>query len=133
MISKSPIGLSLCSWNANGILSKLTELKIFIEQHSPDLILIQETHLRPSHNINIANYTCYRNDRPTSSDNNRAFGGTLILVKNAINHHSLPTYIERARTLTSEVELQTLSLCYYDRPPRGILIRQYLVIFPSPY
>ncbi|GFW67012.1 putative RNA-directed DNA polymerase from transposon X-element [Trichonephila clavipes] len=59
--------------------------------HSPDLILIQETHLRPSHNINIANYTCYRNDRPTSSDNNRAFGGTLILVKNAINHFSLPT------------------------------------------
>ncbi|GFW54502.1 probable RNA-directed DNA polymerase from transposon X-element [Trichonephila clavipes] len=91
MISKSPIGLSLCSWNANGLLSKLTELKIFIEQHSPDLILIQETHLRPSHNINIANYTCYRNDRPTSSDNNRAFGGTLILVKNAINHYSLPT------------------------------------------
>ncbi|GFU78052.1 probable RNA-directed DNA polymerase from transposon X-element, partial [Trichonephila clavipes] len=86
MISKSPIGLSLCSWNANGILSKLTELNIFI-----DLILIQETHLRPSHNINIANYTCYRNDRPTSSDNNRAFGGTLILVKNAINHFSLPT------------------------------------------
>ncbi|GFX50293.1 hypothetical protein TNCV_338281 [Trichonephila clavipes] len=38
-----------------------------------------------------------------------------------------------ARTLTSEVELQTLSLCYYDRPPRGILLRQYLVIFPSPY
>ncbi|GFW38622.1 probable RNA-directed DNA polymerase from transposon X-element [Trichonephila clavipes] len=91
MISKSPIGLSLCSWNTNGLLSKLTELKIFIEQHSPDLILIQETHLRPSHNINIANYTCYRNDRPTSSDNNRAFGGTLILVKNAINHYSLPT------------------------------------------
>ncbi|GFV37002.1 probable RNA-directed DNA polymerase from transposon X-element [Trichonephila clavipes] len=91
MISKSPIGLSLCSWNANGILSKLTELKIFIEQHSPHLILIQETHLRPSHNINIANYTCFRNDRPTSSDNNRAFGGTLILVKNAINHYSLPT------------------------------------------
>ncbi|GFX03325.1 translational activator of cytochrome c oxidase 1 [Trichonephila clavipes] len=32
-----------------------------------------------------------KNDRPTSSDNNRAFGGTLILVKNAINHYSLPT------------------------------------------
>ncbi|GFT90856.1 hypothetical protein TNCV_336201 [Trichonephila clavipes] len=37
-----------------------------------------------------------------------------------------------ARTLTSEVELRTLSLCYYDRPPRGILLRQYLVSFP-PY
>ncbi|GFX29930.1 probable RNA-directed DNA polymerase from transposon X-element [Trichonephila clavipes] len=48
-------------------------------------------------------------------------------------HTSPEGSILRARTLTSEVELQTLSLCYYDRPPRGILLRQYLVIFPSPY
>ncbi|GFY34930.1 putative DD41D transposase [Trichonephila clavipes] len=32
-----------------------------------------------------------KNDRPTSSDNDRVFGGTLILVKNAINRYSLPT------------------------------------------
>ncbi|GFW62386.1 transposable element Tcb2 transposase [Trichonephila clavipes] len=114
MISKSPIGLSLCSWNANGILSKLTELKIFIEQHSPDLILIQETHLRPSH-INIANYTCYRNDRPTSSDNNRAFGGTLILVKNAINHYSLPTPPMQA------IEATIVILTPFDHDPISIV------------
>ncbi|GFV46158.1 RNA-directed DNA polymerase from mobile element jockey [Trichonephila clavipes] len=33
------------------------------EKYSPDLILVQETNLRPIHNIRIANYTCYRNDR----------------------------------------------------------------------
>ncbi|GFU83947.1 hypothetical protein TNCV_3852691 [Trichonephila clavipes] len=114
MISKSPIGLSLCSWNTNDILSKLTELKFFIEQHSPDLILIQETHLRPSHNINIANYTCYRNDRPTS-DNNRAFGGTLILVKNAINHYSLPTPPMQA------IEATIVILTPFDHDPISIV------------
>ncbi|GFY08606.1 probable RNA-directed DNA polymerase from transposon X-element [Trichonephila clavipes] len=31
------------------------------------------------------------NDRPSSTENDRAFGGTLILVKCAINHYSLPT------------------------------------------
>ncbi|GFX31270.1 putative RNA-directed DNA polymerase from transposon X-element [Trichonephila clavipes] len=85
------------------------------EQHSPDLILIQETHLRPSHNINIANYTYYRNDRPTSSDNNRAFGGTLILVKNAINHYSLPTPPMQA------IEATIVILIPFDHDPISIV------------
>ncbi|GFT51380.1 probable RNA-directed DNA polymerase from transposon X-element [Trichonephila clavipes] len=118
-----PIGLSLCSWNANGILSKITELKNFIEQHSPDLILIQETHLRPSHNINIANYTCYRNDRPTSSDNNRASGGTLILVKNAINHYSLPTppmqTIEATIVILTPLDHDPISIVSVYVPPQS--------------
>ncbi|GFU73150.1 probable RNA-directed DNA polymerase from transposon X-element [Trichonephila clavipes] len=122
MISKSPIGLSLCSWNANGILSKITELKVFIEQHSPDLILIQETHLRPTHNINIANYTC-RNDRPTSSDNNRASGGTLILVKNAINHYSLPTpplqTIEATVVILTPLDHDPISIVSVYVPPKS--------------
>ncbi|GFW14388.1 probable RNA-directed DNA polymerase from transposon X-element [Trichonephila clavipes] len=123
MISKSPIGLCLCSWNANGILSKITELKIFIEQHSPDLILIQETHLRPSHNINIANYTCYTNYRPTSSDNNRAFGGTLILVKNTINRYSLPTppmqTIEATIVILTPFDHDPISIVSVYVPPKS--------------
>ncbi|GFV05283.1 putative RNA-directed DNA polymerase from transposon X-element [Trichonephila clavipes] len=85
---KSPIGLNLCSWNANGLLRRRVELRIFIEKHSPDIFLIQETHLRPSHTFTIANYTCYRNDRNTNA---AAAGGTLILIKKSLKHHCLPT------------------------------------------
>ncbi|GFX64134.1 hypothetical protein TNCV_2090321 [Trichonephila clavipes] len=88
MSRSSPIGLSLCSWNANGLLKRRIEFRIFIEKHSPDIILIQETHLRPSHSFNIANYRCYRNDRITEA---HAAGGTLILIKNNIKHYHLPT------------------------------------------
>ncbi|GFX96166.1 putative RNA-directed DNA polymerase from transposon X-element [Trichonephila clavipes] len=88
MISRKSIGLKLCSWNANGILNKISEFKIFVEKHSPDLALIQETHLRPHHNINIPNYNCYRNDR---IGDGIARGGTLILVKKNISHHNIPT------------------------------------------
>ncbi|GFW38246.1 probable RNA-directed DNA polymerase from transposon BS [Trichonephila clavipes] len=115
MISKSPIGLSLCSWNANGLLGKLAELKIFIEKYSPDLLLIQETHLRPSHNINIANYTCYRNDRQPTTENDRAFGGTLILVKRAINHYSLST------PLLQTIEATVVILTPLDHEPISIV------------
>ncbi|GFX36391.1 probable RNA-directed DNA polymerase from transposon X-element [Trichonephila clavipes] len=123
MISKSPIGLSLCSWNANGLLGKITELKIFTEKHSPDLILIQETHLRPSHNINIANYICYRNDRPTSNENYRAFGGTLILIKNSIKHYSLPTpslqTIEATIVILTPIDHDPISIVSIYIPPRS--------------
>ncbi|GFW56140.1 probable RNA-directed DNA polymerase from transposon X-element [Trichonephila clavipes] len=123
MINKSPIGLSLCSWNANGLLGKITELKIFIEKHSPDLILIQETHLRPSHNINIANYICYRNDRLTSNENYRAFGGTLILIKNSIKHYSLPTpsmqTIEATIVILTPIDHDPISIVSIYIPPRS--------------
>ncbi|GFX62892.1 putative RNA-directed DNA polymerase from transposon X-element [Trichonephila clavipes] len=99
MYSSSPIGLSLCSWNANGLLRRNAELRLFIEKHSPDILLIQETHLRPSHNFNIANYTCHRNDRIT--DGSRSAGGTLILIKSSLKHYCLPTPPLRALEATN--------------------------------
>ncbi|GFT14539.1 hypothetical protein TNCV_4433511 [Trichonephila clavipes] len=94
------IGLSLISWNANGILNKILEFKLFVEKYSPDVILIQETHLRPVHKFSVANYKCHRNDRGTDGP---ASGGTLILIKKSIPHFNTPTpqlfYIE-ATTVT---------------------------------
>ncbi|GFV69687.1 RNA-directed DNA polymerase from mobile element jockey [Trichonephila clavipes] len=55
--------------------------------------------LRPSHNLNIANYTCHRNDR--ISDGARTAGGTLILVKNSLKHYCLPTPPLRALEATN--------------------------------
>ncbi|GFX84184.1 hypothetical protein TNCV_927951 [Trichonephila clavipes] len=59
------------------------------EKYSPDIILVQETKLRPTHNIRISNYTCYRKDRDAEG---HAHGGTLILIKNSINHFNPPQH-----------------------------------------
>ncbi|GFX08172.1 uncharacterized protein TNCV_4783861 [Trichonephila clavipes] len=66
-------------------LSMLTQ---HIEKYSPDIILVQEAKLRPIHNIRIANCTSYRND--CVADGHAAGGGTLILIKNSINHFNPP-------------------------------------------
>ncbi|GFW29507.1 probable RNA-directed DNA polymerase from transposon X-element [Trichonephila clavipes] len=93
------------------------------EKYSPDLILIQETHLRPSHNINIANYTCYRNDRQPTTENDRAFGGTLILVKRAINHYSLSTpplqTIEATVVILTPLDHEPISIVSIYIPPKS--------------
>ncbi|GIY57559.1 hypothetical protein CEXT_38731 [Caerostris extrusa] len=53
----------LCSWNANGLLNKISDLQVFADQHSPDVILVQETHIIPGINSpNLPNYIFYRND-----------------------------------------------------------------------
>ncbi|GFT56029.1 probable RNA-directed DNA polymerase from transposon X-element [Trichonephila clavipes] len=63
------------------------------------------------------------NDRPTSSDNNRAFGGTLILVKNAINHYSLPTppmqTIEATIVILTPFDHDPISIVSVYVPPKS--------------
>ncbi|GFT22572.1 RNA-directed DNA polymerase from mobile element jockey [Trichonephila clavipes] len=52
-------------------------MRDFIDKHSPDLFLIQETHLRPEYSFNIPNYICYRNDRTNST---RGVEATLVAL-----------------------------------------------------
>ncbi|GFX43047.1 probable RNA-directed DNA polymerase from transposon X-element [Trichonephila clavipes] len=112
------IGLNLISWNANGLLSKISEFKIFVEKYSPDIILIQETHLRPSHNININNYKCYRNDRQTVG---RPSGGTLILIKKSLPHYNTPIpqlfHVEATTVTINPPNFDPLSITSIYVPP----------------
>ncbi|GFS54215.1 hypothetical protein TNCV_2527441 [Trichonephila clavipes] len=83
MSSSSPIDLSLCYWNANGLLRRNVELRIFIEKHSPDIFLIKETHLRPSPTFNIANSPAIEMiespaDRRWNSDFSKKFSQALL-------------------------------------------------------
>ncbi|GFS68235.1 putative RNA-directed DNA polymerase from transposon X-element [Trichonephila clavipes] len=86
-MSNSLFGLSIFSWNADGVRSRIVEMRDFIDKHSPDLFLIQETHLRPEYSFNIPNYICYRNDRTGPT---RGWGGTAILIKRSIPHFHVP-------------------------------------------
>ncbi|GFU82691.1 putative RNA-directed DNA polymerase from transposon BS [Trichonephila clavipes] len=71
----SCFGFRLASWNANGIKSRIVEVRDFIDKHHPDVFLIQESHLGPGDAIHIPNYTVYRNDRPRTTSN-LSRGGT---------------------------------------------------------
>ncbi|GFX64561.1 probable RNA-directed DNA polymerase from transposon X-element [Trichonephila clavipes] len=113
-------GLSLCSWNANGLLSKIFEFKLFVEKYDPDLILVQETHLRPTHNTNINNYSCYRNDRITDGP---ATGGTLIFIKNSIPHVNPPpptlNHVEATTVTITPPNTNPVSVTSIYIPPRS--------------
>ncbi|GIY11832.1 hypothetical protein CDAR_367531, partial [Caerostris darwini] len=78
--------LNIAFWNANGIKKRKIELHDFIINHSPDLLLIQETHLQPQDNFSLPNFHGYRNDRinPLQS---KAARGTAIFIKNHLPYH----------------------------------------------
>ena len=85
VFKNKPKFLRVVAWNANSINSKLQEFKEFLARFKVDVALISETHLKPCHRANIANYSSYRNDRLTGRG-----GGTAIYIKHNIDHVELP-------------------------------------------
>ncbi|GFT83991.1 hypothetical protein TNCV_680181 [Trichonephila clavipes] len=75
--------LLMVTWNAYGVRSRICELRDFVNKYKPDIITLQETWLRPSHTLALANYKVYRNDRTYTTQNARITshgGGTAILI-----------------------------------------------------
>lgn len=70
--------LKMFLWNANGLIAKTGEVRIFLEKYNVDILAINETKLSPDKILKIKNYDIIRKDR----DN---FGrGVAFLVKNNI-------------------------------------------------
>ncbi|GFW78359.1 probable RNA-directed DNA polymerase from transposon X-element [Trichonephila clavipes] len=64
-----------------------------------------------------------QNDRPTSTENYRAFVGTLILIKNSIKHYSLPTpslqTIEATTVILTPIDHDPISIVSVYIPPKS--------------
>ncbi|GFT98255.1 probable RNA-directed DNA polymerase from transposon X-element [Trichonephila clavipes] len=104
-------------WNANGLKRCIDEFKDTIIDYNPDVIGIQETHLRPADRVSIPNYTCHRSDRTTHRG-----GGTAIFVKNSIRHHAIVntsnTFENTSVILHVGNNTKITVACIY-RPPHG--------------
>ena len=62
----------------------MLELEHFLGQHGVHISLLSDTFLNSGQAFRLANYVCHGTDRPT------AVGGTAILVRRGITHHSVP-------------------------------------------
>ncbi|GFX31124.1 putative RNA-directed DNA polymerase from transposon X-element [Trichonephila clavipes] len=80
--------LSICFWHANGLRPKISEVRDFVSEQSPDL-LIQETKLQPGVDPLIANYRLHKDDR-NNFPRTRTDGGTAIYCKNNYDHKRVP-------------------------------------------
>lgn len=67
-----------CTWNANGVRSRIAELRAFIQAHNLDLILLNETKLTPDIKIKIKGFQILRKDRTAHG------GGVAIIIRNNV-------------------------------------------------
>ncbi|GFX02991.1 probable RNA-directed DNA polymerase from transposon X-element [Trichonephila clavipes] len=81
--------LSICFWNANGLRPKICEVRDFVSEQNPDLLLVQETKLQPGLDPIIANYRLHKDDR-NNFPRSRIDGGTAIYFKYNYDHNRVP-------------------------------------------
>ncbi|GFW57576.1 probable RNA-directed DNA polymerase from transposon BS [Trichonephila clavipes] len=83
--------LSICFWNANGLRSKICEVRDFVSEQNPDVLLVQEAKLQPVCGLDplIVNYRLHKDDR-NNFPRSRIGGGTAIYYKNNYVHNRVP-------------------------------------------
>ncbi len=75
-------GLKVCHLNVRSLLPKIDKLRLFISKNPFDVIAVSETWLKPStpnDEIDIPNYSIYRNDRTDKTG-----GGMAFYVRNGL-------------------------------------------------
>ena len=87
--------ITIITYNANGIKKQKKIFEDFIEKHQPEIILIQETNLKPNTRFSIKNYNTIRNDRTTAQR-----GGTATLIKQNIKFTHTDTNKEDETEIT---------------------------------
>lgn len=109
--------LRICLWNANGISKRKNELKTFLDDNNIDIMLLSETHLTNKNNFYLTGYIFHATNHPDG----KAHGGTGILIKQRIKHHSLQRVATNSLQSTS-IRIQTvgghLNLAAIYCPPR---------------
>jgi exonuclease III len=80
--------LQIALWNANGLQNHKEELKLFLNQNKTDIMLISKTHFISKSHFSIAGYNICLANHP----DNKAHGGTAILIKSKIAYAVQPCY-----------------------------------------
>lgn len=110
--------LKLATWNINGFLCKVEEVKLFVKDYSINILLISKSHLTPKSIPRISGYTVYF----TSHADGTAHAGSALILRNAVNHYYLSEFKIPLIQATSVVETQYFRatvLCF------GILANYY--------
>jgi len=83
---KSPLNISIASWNINGLKNKERdkgddlEVSSQISQH--DIVCLSETHTGGDYNMQIKDFYIEKiKTRPVCKKNNRYYGGMILLVR----------------------------------------------------
>ncbi len=115
--------VKMLAWNANGLVPRWQELNHFLSANDIDIALISETHLISREQTRkFYGYSFYCCNHPS----NNARGGSLVMVKNSIEHHDRGMYVTngiQASVVTVKLRNSQVNIGGLYCPP-GIALRQ---------
>ena len=106
---------AIMHWNCRGLKHKLDEIKLFIREHNPIAICLQETFLTKSNNLSLKNYTLYSFDARDTQG--RPSGGTCILVRKDISHSEVKLQTNLQAVAVKLALHRAVTLCSIYLPP----------------
>lgn len=108
--------LKLATWNANSISNKHFELSLFLEKHSIDIMIINETKLKTNDKFYMKGFQVARNDRLGDI----GAGGVAILVKNGIPFKTVPPVDCTVENIGIQLTNKTFITAIYNKPTNKI-------------
>lgn len=120
----------IITWNANGILSRKSELTTLLRAENIDIALVTETHLTSRSNAEIKGYNMYLCHHPSGT----ARGGSAIYIKENILHHEAQSYSTtaiQATVITARLHCGTdINIAsVYCPPSQSITANEYETFF----
>lgn len=101
--------LNIISYNVNRLEGRLGELGLIIQKYAPDLVLVQETWLKPGKPTPYFHgYTVHRADRPPPTRG----GGLLVIIKSTLEHKVEARSYGKIETLSVSTCHVTISNVY---------------------
>lgn len=73
------------SWNANGILNKMQELRTYLSNNKIDIMFVSEIKLKPKIELTVRGYDVHVHRRPNSNH-----GGIAVFIKQGVPYIKLP-------------------------------------------
>ena len=127
---------AIIQWNCRGLRPNYEEIKCFVADWSPLVMCLQETFLRDTDNFSFKVYDMY-NKTVVSPVDNRAIGGSSILVKKTVPHSTIHLNTNLQAVAIRATLHRTITVCSVYIPPRYSLKREDLELLvnqlPTPF
>lgn len=114
--------LTIATWNARNIKSQKDEVIQFLQEHSIDILLVQETFLKPSDRFKLPNFRVHRLDRL-----NGPGGGLAILTKKNLQLSLFPTpQTTQLEAIRGQIQIgqQQYIIASIHKPPNSNLTHE---------
>lgn len=123
--------LRIVTWNANGLLSRIHELEVFLEHENIDVCLVSETHFTKESYVKMRDYASYHAVHPS----NAARGGSSVLIRKTIKHaEDVAIQLETMQVATVQIQSKGVKFsisAIYCAPRFNLLKEQYLELLRS--